>query len=58
MSETYYPTGGMCAADRTGRCDVSVVIKFDGLIFKFGDGRQGKTRKQNGICIATDAVGI
>ena len=37
---------------------VSVVIKFDGLIFKFGDGRQGKTRKQNGICIATDAVGI
>ena len=37
---------------------MSVVIKFDGLIFKFGDGRQGKTRKQNGICIATDAVGI
>ena len=37
---------------------MSLTIKFDGLIFKFGDGRQGKTRKKNGICIATDAVGI
>ncbi len=37
---------------------LSVVNKFDGLIFKFDDGRQNKAGKQNGICIATDAVGI
>ena len=47
-----------CSAWRMVLAQVSVVIKFDWLIFKFGDGRQGKTRKQNGICIATDAVGI
>lgn len=37
---------------------MSVINKFDGLIFRFGDGRLDKACKQNGICISTDAVGI
>ena len=55
VSGTWYRGNAVQLRVSTG---MSVVIKFDGLIFKFGDGRQGKTRKQNGICIATDAVGI